>query len=63
VKVFLCLSSTLLRHVKMEVKLHIFVTSTLDGGEWPVSQPDHVTQRINLSVSTEQEDGCGPELM
>jgi len=26
-----------------EVKLHVFLTSALDGGEWPVSHPGRFT--------------------
>jgi hypothetical protein len=36
--------STLLRHIRaVELQLHLFLTSSLDGGEWLTSQPGHFT--------------------
>jgi len=29
----------------MEVQLHVFLTSTLDGGDWSVSRPSRSTPR------------------
>jgi hypothetical protein len=30
---------------EVEVKLHAFLTSALDGGEWPASHSGHFTPR------------------
>jgi len=33
----------------MEVRLHAFLTSALDGGEWSVSRPGHFNPRERAS--------------
>jgi len=35
---------------EMEVKLHMFLSSELDGGEWSVSYSGHVTSGNRLPV-------------
>jgi hypothetical protein len=47
VKLSLCLTKhhTMKAYGGMEVLLHEFLTSALDGGEWLTSRPGHFTPR------------------
>jgi len=44
---FLCLTKNhiMRTYESVEVQFHIFLTSTLDGGEWPASCPGCLTPR------------------
>jgi hypothetical protein len=45
----------------MEVRLRLFLTSALNGGEWSSLFRGHFTQGKNTLILTEQEGGWAPE--
>jgi len=46
----LWLSTTPLRHIGgVEIQLHAFLTSALDGGEWSASRPGRFTSQERTS--------------
>jgi len=44
----------------MEVELHEFLILTQDKGEWPVSQPGHLTLGKGRPLLVSQKDGWTP---
>jgi hypothetical protein len=45
----------------VEVLLHTFLTSTLEGGEWRASHPGRFTPEERTSVPVGEEAGWAPE--
>jgi hypothetical protein len=43
------------KHDRVEIRLHAFLTSKLDGNEWPVSHPTHSIPWKAAPI--EKEDG------
>jgi hypothetical protein len=48
-------------YVEVEVQLHAFLTSALNGGEWSGSRPGRFAPGENLQVPIGQEDGWATE--
>jgi hypothetical protein len=54
-------------YVRVEVQLHAFLTSALDGGEWSASRPGHFTPkerafpRYPLDSGPQNRSGSGGE--
>jgi hypothetical protein len=51
------------RQTGVEVQLHAFLSSILDGVEWSASWPGHFTTRYKARVITRQKAGSVPELV
>jgi hypothetical protein len=54
---------TVKTYMRVEVKLHVFLTSALDGGEWYASRSSIAPGGNRPPVPTREEAGWDPELV